>query len=251
MQEDRMEDQHYSVKTEIVPNSPDEFLFDYCPWLFFTQASKKQRALQTHWLALLAQNGQRSFGIECFVSKLAAVFTDKLALGDGSYIAAHAYLTGDVSIGSDCTLNPYVVVRGPVTMGNGVRIGTHSSLIGFNHHFQDTSIPMHIQGITSLGITIGSDVWIGSNVTILDGVTVGDHSVLAAGAVVVRDVPPFTIVGGVPAKVIRYRRAEDRPDSTSHASREDPTNTQQRSQSQEQDISRDLQKRQISPAGSS
>jgi hypothetical protein len=57
--------------------------------------------------------------------------------------------------------------------------------------------------------TIGSDVWIGSNVTVLQGVTVGHGAVIAAGAVVTKDVPPYAIVGGVPAKVIRYRFAPE------------------------------------------
>ena len=63
--------------------------------------------------------------------------------------------------------------------------------------------------IDGYGAVIGNDVWIGSNAIILGGVTIGDGSIIAAGAVVTKDVPPYAIVGGVPAKVIRYRFAEE------------------------------------------
>ena len=58
-------------------------------------------------------------------------------------------------------------------------------------------------------VTIGNDVWIGANVCILPGISIGDGAVLAAGAVITKDVPPYAIVGGVPAKVIKYRFSED------------------------------------------
>ena len=237
MKEDFVKNGQDPVKTESVPEHPDEFLFDYCPWLFFKQASKRQRDIQTRWLAMLSQDGKRLFGIDCFVSRLAAVFTDKLVMGDGSYIAAHAYLTGNVIIGADCTINPYTVIRGPVTMGDGVRIGTHSSIIGFNHDFSDVKLPMHIQGISSIGVTFGNDIWIGSNVTILDGVTIGDHSIVAAGAVVTRNVQPFTVVGGVPAKLLRHRIAEDPSVLRHRLPEENVKDSAQRTQDQPEAVS--------------
>jgi hypothetical protein len=92
-------------------------------------------------------------------------------------------------------------------MGDGVRIGAHSSILGFNHRMS-TDLPIHRQGTWSKGITLGDDVWIGSNATILDGVTVGDHVVIGASAVVTKDVPDWAVVAGNPARVIRDRRAE-------------------------------------------
>ena len=72
-------------------------------------------------------------GERCYVAESAAVYPDRLRLGDDSYIAAHAYVTGDVRTGANCTLNPFTTVRGTITLGNGVRIGAHTSLLGFNH----------------------------------------------------------------------------------------------------------------------
>ncbi|MNG32136.1 Virginiamycin A acetyltransferase [compost metagenome] len=74
-----------------------------------------------------------------------------------------------------------------------------------NHVFSDKTKPIKEQGIYRQGITIEDDCWIGSNVTILDGVTIGTGSVVAAGAVVTKDVPPYSVVGGVPAKIIKER----------------------------------------------
>ena len=64
-------------------------------------------------------------------------------------------------------------------------------------------------GTNKYAVVIGSDVWIGSNVSILEGVTIDDGAVVAAGAVVTKDVPPFAIVGGVPAKIIKFRHTEE------------------------------------------
>jgi acetyltransferase-like isoleucine patch superfamily enzyme len=72
-----------------------------------------------------------------------------------------------------------------------------------NHQFLDASKRIDQQGITTCAVVIGDDVWIGANAVVRPGVTVGSHSVVAAGAVVTKDVPPHTVVGGVPAKVIK------------------------------------------------
>jgi hypothetical protein len=97
------------------------------------------------------------------------------------------------------------MISGKVTCGNGVRIASHVSLVGFNHGFDDPDVPIHKQKHESRGIIIEDDVWIGANAVVVDGVKVGRGAVIAAGAVVSKDVPPMAIVGGVPAKVLRFR----------------------------------------------
>ncbi|CAM5715018.1 hypothetical protein SPURM210S_07712 [Streptomyces purpurascens] len=184
----------------------DDGLFDHCPWLYAEQASQAQRAAQEQRRKrLLAGAGTVQLGEGCFVARTAAVYPDHLDLGDRSYIAAHAYVTGDIRTGADCTINPFTVVRGTVALGDGVRVGAHSSLLGFNHG-TDPDLPVHRQPVTSRGITIGDDVWIGSHVVVLDGVTIGDHCVIGAGAVVTKDLPAWTMAAGNPARRIRDRR---------------------------------------------
>ena len=90
-------------------------------------------------------------------------------------------------------------------MGSNVTVITH------NHAFDRTDIPMMEQGFEEeRPVVIGNDVWIGDRVIILPGVHVGDGSILAAGAVVTKDVPPYSIVGGVPAKLIRMRKIDEK-----------------------------------------
>jgi acetyltransferase-like isoleucine patch superfamily enzyme len=160
--------------------SNDAGLFGHCPWLFAEQASDGQRAAQeARRKRLLAGPGEVRLGEGCFVAETAAVHPDVLHLGDRSYIAAHACVTGEIRTGADCTVNPFTVVRGTVTLGDGMRIGAHSSLLGF-HHGSAPELPVHQQPVTSRGITVGDDVWIGSQVIVVDGVTIGDHCVIVA-----------------------------------------------------------------------
>ncbi|MEU0219958.1 acyltransferase [Streptomyces sp. NPDC006265] len=186
--------------------SHDVGLFDHCPWLFAGQASGEQRAAQEQrQKRLLAGPGEVRLGEGCFVADTAAVHPDVLHLGDRSYIAAHAYVTDAIRMGADCTVNPFTVVRGTVTLGDGVRIGAHSSLLGFNHGLAP-DLPVHQQPVTSQGITVGDDVWIGSHVVVVDGVTIGDHCVIGAGAVVTKDLPAWSVAAGNPARRLRDRR---------------------------------------------
>ncbi len=176
--------------------------FDHCPWLFAMEATSAQRATQRERQKALG--GDSEAGEQCYVAESAAVFPDRLRLGDNSYIAAHAYVTGDLATGSDCSLNPFTTVRGSVTLGDGVRIGAHTSLLGFNHTMAPDR-PVFQQPLTSRGITVGDDVWIGSHVVVVDGVTIGDHCVIGAGAVVTKDLPAWTVAAGNPARPLRNR----------------------------------------------
>jgi acetyltransferase-like isoleucine patch superfamily enzyme len=187
------------------PSDHHDLRLQYNGWLFWREASHDEKQRQLAYQRSIAERSAARFGEAVFVSELAMVEPEGLTLGARSYVAAHAYLTGTIEAGDDCTINVFSVVRGRITLGDGVRIGAHTSILGFNHSMEPDR-PVFRQPVVERGIVIGDDVWIGSNVVILDGVTVGSHAVIAAGAVVTRDVAEWSIVGGNPARVLRDRR---------------------------------------------
>ena len=117
-------------------------------------------------------------------------------LGEGLIIG------NNVGIGQNC----FFQVRGQVNIGNNVIFGPGVSIFSENHNFSDLNQYINEQGETRKGVIIENGVWIGSGSIILDGITVGNNSIIAAGSVVNKDVPSYTIVGGVPAKVIKNRK---------------------------------------------
>ncbi len=112
-----------------------------------------------------------------------------------------------ISIGDNSGLGVDCFVRGPLEIGNDVMMGRWVIIMTNSHSTSRTDIPMNRQGnMPQKKVIIGSDVWIGNRVIILPGVTVGNGSIIGAGAVVTKDVPDYAVVGGVPAKVIKYRK---------------------------------------------
>ncbi|MDT8306181.1 MAG: acyltransferase, partial [Anaerolineae bacterium] len=110
-----------------------------------------------------------------------------------------------ITIGRDSLIGEYTVIRGQggVTIGDRVYTSPFTQLIAVNHVFDDPTRPFVDQGITAQGIVVEDDVWLGANVVVTDGVRIGKGAVVAAGAVVTRDVPPHTVAAGVPARVIK------------------------------------------------
>ena len=143
---------------------------------------------------------------QSFVALGANVIADTFTLGAMSTIASGCKIRGEVIIGELTGLNPGVITIGKVTIGSRVRIAAYVVLVGENHVFDDPDVPIMDQGLTSIGVVIEDDVWIGANVTVVDGVTVGAHSVIAAGAVVTKDVQPHSVMAGVPARKVSDRR---------------------------------------------
>ena len=127
-------------------------------------------------------------------------------LGRKSVIESYCCINnavGDVTIGDHTRIGIYCTVIGPVSIGNNVNLAQGITVTALNHNFEDTTRRIDEQGISTKPVVIGDDVWIGANAVILPGVTIGRHVVVAAGAVVTKDVPDNCIVGGVPAKVIK------------------------------------------------
>jgi acetyltransferase-like isoleucine patch superfamily enzyme len=127
-------------------------------------------------------------------------------LQDGAVLNASE---GRIEIGERTWIGPYVVIygNGTVTIGRDVMVAAHSCITSVGHGHADLSRPMMAQPITVAPVTIEDDVWIGMNCTILPGVRIGRGAIVAAGALVRRDVAPYEIVGGVPARTIGRRDA--------------------------------------------
>lgn len=151
----------------------------------------------------------------CFVAPEARLFAEPgraIRIGNGCHIAAEAFIHGPVTLGARVSINARVVMdggAGAIIIGEETRIATGVTLFAFDHGIHPDR-PIHSQPVTSRGIRIGRDVWIGAQAGVTDGVTIGDHAVVGMGAIVTRDVPAWAVVGGVPARVIGDRRSWNR-----------------------------------------
>jgi acetyltransferase-like isoleucine patch superfamily enzyme len=198
-----------------IPTASDlrQKYFDFCPWVFGSESTAEEKAAQAEYQALLRRVYGTTIGRNGYLSPHAAISGQPphecLVMGDDSYVAHGSYITGSITLGNSCTVNPYVTLRGKVRSGDSVRIGAHACIVGFNHGHARLDIPIHRQPLTCEGIVLGSDIWVGSHVIIIDGVTVGSHTILAAGAVVTKDVPDYAIVGGNPARLLRLRTQDE------------------------------------------
>ncbi len=110
-----------------------------------------------------------------------------------------------IRIGRDSLIGELNVLRGQggITIGDRVYTAPLVQLLAVNHVYGDPDRPMVDQGITAEGIVVEDDVWIGAGAIITDGVTIGQGAVIAAGAVVTQNVPPHTVAGGVPARILK------------------------------------------------
>lgn len=140
-----------------------------------------------------------------------------IEIGAGSYVMHHAVLhvynfrdlpRAGIHIGADSLVGEGCILRGQggITIGDRVYLATMVQLLAVDHVFEDPDRPFTEQGITARGIAIEDDVWIGAGAVVTDGVRIGRGAVVAAGAVVTADVAPHTVVGGVPARLLRDLR---------------------------------------------
>lgn len=130
----------------------------------------------------------------------------RFSLGRQSVIESYCCINnavGDVVIGDYTRIGIHNTIIGPVNIGNHVNLAQSITVTALNHNFDDANKRIDEQGISTSQTVIDDDVWIGANAVILSGVTIGTHSVVAAGAVVTKDVPPHSLAAGVPAKIIK------------------------------------------------
>jgi acetyltransferase-like isoleucine patch superfamily enzyme len=142
-------------------------------------------------------------------SKHAAILRG-MEVGEETYIDPRAMIlhSEKVKIGKNCYIGAYCNIRPvdkEIIIGKGVQIAQFVSIIGANHRYEDRNLKISPDNLVSEKVVIEDNVWIGANAVITPGVTIGKGVVIGAGAVVTKDVPPFAVVGGVPAKVIKYR----------------------------------------------
>ena len=130
----------------------------------------------------------------------------RFSLGRQSVIESYCCINnavGDVVIGDYTRIGIHNTIIGPVTIGNHVNLAQSITVTALNHNFDDANKRIDEQGVSTSQTVIDDDVWIGANAVILSGITISTHSVVAAGAVVTKDVPPHSLVAGVPAKIIK------------------------------------------------
>lgn len=120
-------------------------------------------------------------------------------------VKSGADFSPNISVGNDSELGTRCLIQSNVSLGNFVIMGPDVKIYSRNHNFESLDVPIANQGKIYLETSIGNDVWIAANVLIMAGVKVGNHVVIAAGSVVTKDVPDYAIVGGIPAKVLKFR----------------------------------------------
>lgn len=136
---------------------------------------------------------------------------NKFELGAESTIEDFATVNngvGDVFIGSRTRIGLGNVIIGPVKIGNNIMFAQNIVLSGLNHVYENIHIPILDQAVTTSEILVEDDCWIGANSVVVAGVKIGKHSVIAGGSVVTKDVPPYSIVGGNPAKLLKQYNFE-------------------------------------------
>jgi acetyltransferase-like isoleucine patch superfamily enzyme len=144
--------------------------------------------------------------ITSYISPWASIRNYKvLSLGRRCIVNYNAVLWCSLKTGDNIQINPGACIYGKVEIGNNVMIAPNVTIAGGNHGTSKSDIPMINQKSVSRGIKIGNDVWIAANSVILDGLTIGDGSIIAAGSVVTKNVEPYSIVAGNPANIIKYR----------------------------------------------
>jgi acetyltransferase-like isoleucine patch superfamily enzyme len=164
---------------------------------------------------ILIKGGKRiSFGDYSLVEPLVSFNTEceskGIFIGAGCEIKKFSNLDasiGYIKIGDNSSVNSFCSLNGNggIEIGHHVRIASHCVILSSTHIFSNISQTIHSQGISSVKTVIEDDVWIGSHCVIMGGVTIGSHSIIAAGAIVRQNVPEYSIVGGVPARIIKIR----------------------------------------------
>lgn len=166
----------------------------FCVFLYFNIA--KQLPNSDGNFGIIARK-LRSFSAKGFLEYV----------GNNVNIEKGAQITSLMSVGDNSGVGINAKMHGKVTIGKNVMMGPDCIIYTINHAYDQIDKPMCEQGFSTMRpVTIGDDVWIGGRVIILPGLTIGNGAIIGAGAVVTKDVPPFAVVGGNPAKILKSRK---------------------------------------------
>lgn len=167
------------------------FILKFAPFVSFNSSSRVDKRVRIDF------HGMRDSSFKLTLGKRTRVYNDVLFQG-----------TGNICIGENTYIGAFSVLGSydSISIGKNVMIAQSVSIRDHNHGFNDLDIPMRDQGIIKSPIVIEDNVWIGYGVIINKGVTVKNGAILAAGAVITKDVPKNAIVGGVPGKILKYRK---------------------------------------------
>ncbi len=175
-----------------------------------------------HWSILIPKQTRPRLWIKWFVNpfyhkkgkgsivrprtRMDVVPWNKFELGTDSTIEDFSAINngvGSVIIGDRTKVGLSNTIIGPVNIGNDIRLAQNITLSGLNHNYEDITRPIHVQGVSTDSITIEDATWIGANVVVVAGVTIGKHCIVAAGSIVTKDIPPYSVAVGNPARVIK------------------------------------------------
>lgn len=175
-----------------------------------------------HWSILIPKQTRPRLWVKWFVNpfyhskgkgacvrprtRMDVVPWNKFELGIDSTIEDFSAINngvGPVVIGDRTKIGLSNTIIGPVTIGNDIRLAQNITLSGLNHNYEDISRPIHVQGVSTSAIIIEDATWIGANVVVLAGVTIGKHCVIAAGSIVTKDIPSYSVAVGNPARVLK------------------------------------------------
>jgi acetyltransferase-like isoleucine patch superfamily enzyme len=160
------------------------------------------------WVKWLANPFVHKYGRGAVVRRVRRdlVPFNAFSLGAGSILEDYATVSngmGSILIGDRTLVGIGSVLIGPLHIGHNVIIAQNVVFSGLNHGYQDVDVPIRDQKCTAAEIVVEDEAWIGANAVITAGVHIGKHAVVAGGSVVTRDVPPYTVVGGNPARILR------------------------------------------------
>jgi acetyltransferase-like isoleucine patch superfamily enzyme len=188
------------------------FLKKTSMWMMRPKRDPKPR----YWMRVFLNPFVHKKGSGAIVRRMARldIFPyNKFSLGRESIIEDFSVINngvGDVAIGDHTIIGIGSIIIGPVAIGNNVMLAQHIVMSGLNHGYEDVSIPPSQQDVDCKLITVEENVWIGANAVITAGVTIGKHAVVGAGSIVTKDVPPYSVVVGNPARIIKQYNPEEK-----------------------------------------